>query len=288
MVEGVYKPASALPKPKLGAPPIPHEHGAWVILYAPFLIGLAAAWPPPALPAALLFLAATGAYLARHAAGLLMRKNARRDNSLVLWLGIYSSLTAVGVLPLLFFYDRLALLPLAGVAVFVFGLHALILKLPMRNKLARAQWSEMVGMTALTLTAPGAYIAAGGALDGMAVCLWVACAMFFGSGVLHVRMLLFAAKEKAELTNADRWRLGRANLIYHALLIVAVFFSVSHLSFRPAMLVWLGFLPVLVRAVDGTISLSHETPSFKKCGLVETGYALWFTLCFISALHSSF
>ena len=35
----------------LGAPPIPREHGAWVILYAPLLIGLAAAWPPPALPA---------------------------------------------------------------------------------------------------------------------------------------------------------------------------------------------------------------------------------------------
>jgi hypothetical protein len=286
MVESVYKPTSTSLKPKFGAPPIPHEHGAWVILYAPFLIGLAAAWPPPALPMALLFLAVSGVYLARHAAGLLMRQRARRDNNLAFWLGIYSLLGVAGVLPLLFLYDRFALLPLAGVAVFVFVLHSAILKLPMRNKLARAQWSEMVGMTALTLTAPAAYIAAGGALDGMALCLWAACAMFFGSGVLHVRMLLFAAKEKNELTNADRWRLGRANLFYHALLIIAVFFSVSHLSTRPALLVWLGFLPVLVRAVDGTISMSHEAPSFKKSGLVETGFALWFTLCFITALHS--
>jgi hypothetical protein len=286
MVESVYKPTGVLPGPKLGAPPIPHEHGAWVILYAPFLIGLTVLWPPPALPMALLFIAATGAYLARHAASLLMRKSARRDNSLALWLGIYIALCVAGVLPLLIFYSRFALLPLAGVAVFVFVLHALVLKLPMRNKLARAQWSELIGMTALTLTAPGAYIAAGGALDSMALCLWATCSLFFGSGVLHVRMQLFAAKEKAELTAADRWRLGRANLIYHALLIVTVFSSVSHLSTRPALLVWLGFLPVLMRAVEGTISLSHIAPSFKKCGLIETGYALWFTLCFISALHT--
>jgi hypothetical protein len=110
--------------------------------------------------------------------------------------------------------------------------------------------------------------------------------LFFGSGVLHVRMQLFAAKEKQELTAADRWRLGRTNLIYHVLLVIAVFYSVSHLATRPALLVWLGFLPLWVRAVDGTISLSHIAPSFKKGGLLETGYALWFTLCFIAALHS--
>lgn len=285
MVESALKPASVLPKPKFSAPPIPHEHGAWVILYAPFVVGLAAVWPPPALEAALLFVAATAAYLARHAASLLMRKSARRDNNVALWLGIYLALVAVGVLPLLFFYGRVALLPLAGLAAFVFVLHAAILKLPMRDRLARAQWSELIGMTALTLTAPAAYIAAGGQLDSMAACLWVACSLFFGSGVLHVRMLLFAAKGKQELTAADRWLLGRANLIYHALLIVAIYFSVSHMPMRPALLVWLGFLPVLARAVEGTISLSHEAPSFKKCGLIETGYALWFTLCFISALH---
>jgi len=88
------------------------------------------------------------------------------------------------------------------------------------------------------------------------------------------------------LGTADRWRLGWGNLLYHALLMVAVFFSASHLPVRSAMLLWLGFLPIVVRAVDGTITLSNIAPSFKKCGWIETGYALWFMLCFIGALHS--
>jgi hypothetical protein len=52
-------------KPKLGAPPLPHEHGAWVMLYAPMILAVAALWPAPALPVFCLCLATTGAYLAR-------------------------------------------------------------------------------------------------------------------------------------------------------------------------------------------------------------------------------
>lgn len=271
---------------RLGTPPIPREHGAWVILYAPFFIGLAAVWPPPALPAALLFLSISGIYLAHHTASALLRKNVRRAQENTLWLGMFSALIAAGGLPLLFFYNRFALLPLAGLAAFIYLLHSVIGKLPGRNRLWRAQWNELVGMTALTLTAPAAYVAAGGELGGMAWCLWSGCALFFGSGVLHVRMLLFAAKGKQELGAADRWRLGWVNLLYHALLMVAVFFSASHLPMRSALLLWLGFLPILVRAVDGTITLSNVAPSFKKSGWIETGYALWFMLCFIGALHS--
>ncbi|MEO6907403.1 MAG: YwiC-like family protein, partial [Abditibacteriaceae bacterium] len=124
----------------LGAPPIPREHGAWVILYAPFLIGLAAAWPPPVLPATLLFVAITGVYLTRHALSILLQKNARHIQENVLWLGIYMMLTAAGGLPLLFLYNRFSLLPLAGLAAFIYLLHFAIGKMPTRNRLWRAQW----------------------------------------------------------------------------------------------------------------------------------------------------
>jgi hypothetical protein len=256
------------------------------MLYAPLFIGLVAAWPPPAPQAILLLMAVTGLYLARHASGLALRQRARRDQRFLFWLIAFLALAGGGGLPLLLFYDRFALLPLAGVAVFIFLLHGAVGKLPARDRLWRAQWGELVGMTALTLTAPAAYVAAGGALDGMAWCLWAACSLFFGSGVLHVRMLLFASKEKQPLAAADRARLGWANLLYHALLLASLCAAASHLSFHPALLMWLGFLPILVRAVDGVLTLSNVAPSFKKVGLVETGYALWFTLCFSVALHS--
>lgn len=270
---------------RMGAPLIPREHGAWVILYAPLLIGLAAAWPSPALSVVLLFIAVTGVYLARHAGSLLLRKSVHHVQANTRWLVIYLAIAAAGGLPLLIIYDHFELLALAGLVTVIYLLHLVIEKLPMRSRLLRAQWSELVGMTALTLTAPAAYITAGGQLDGMALCLWSGCALFFGSGVFHVRMLIFAAKEKKPLDASDRWRLGRGNLLYHTLLLVAVFFSASHLPLRSAILLWMGYLPVVVRAVDGTIMLSNVPPSFKKSGWFETGYALWFAVCFIGALH---
>src|SRR5260221_355224 len=49
----------------IGRPPIPHEHGAWVILYAPILLGFAAAGAVPALPFLLLVVTVTAAALRR-------------------------------------------------------------------------------------------------------------------------------------------------------------------------------------------------------------------------------
>ena len=46
-----------------GRPPLPHEHGAWMMLYAPLVTGLAAYKVDPG-PAVLLVVAATAAFLA--------------------------------------------------------------------------------------------------------------------------------------------------------------------------------------------------------------------------------
>lgn len=269
-----------------GATSIPREYGVWVMLYAPFLIGLATAWPPPALPAAFLFAAISGIYLAHSAVRIQLRNDTHHVQANRQRLGIYWAIVAVGGVPLLLIYDHLELLALAGLAAVIYLLHLVIEKLPLRNHLLRAQWSKLIGMTALTLTAPAAYLTAGGQLNGMALCLWSGCALFFGSGAFHMQMLIFAAKEKETIDAAARWRLGRSNLLYHALLMIAVYFSASHLPLRSAILLWLGFLPILIRAVDGIITLSSVTPSSKKIGWYEAGYALWFMLCFIGALHS--
>ena len=77
----------------LGAPPLPREHGAWVMLLAPLGAGLVAAGPVSPLPAVALVVAAIAAFLTQNAAALLLRPRAPR--TLIPWLGIY-----VGVLAL--------------------------------------------------------------------------------------------------------------------------------------------------------------------------------------------
>jgi len=73
-----------------GPIPVPHEHGSWVVLYAPLLIGLLAGGRPSPAAAILLTLAATGAFLARNAAGLLVRGRGEADTPL--WLALFSTL----------------------------------------------------------------------------------------------------------------------------------------------------------------------------------------------------
>src|SRR5581483_11988835 len=109
---------AVVPGLRLGRPPIPHEHGAWVILYAPLFIALAATPPFALAPSLLLVLAVTGLFLAREAAGR----------------------------PLLRSYRRLALLHVGLLVVGLFALHALLLLWPARKRLDRSQWGEILGV----------------------------------------------------------------------------------------------------------------------------------------------
>src|SRR5690242_7076943 len=83
----------------LDRPPIPHEHGAWVILYAPLVLGFCAAHTVNPVLWLVLTLAVTGLFLAREAAGLLLRRRGKVGSSI--WLCAYSAIFLSGALPLL-------------------------------------------------------------------------------------------------------------------------------------------------------------------------------------------
>ncbi|MBV9852624.1 MAG: YwiC-like family protein [Armatimonadetes bacterium] len=57
----------------MSRPPLPREHGAWVVLYAPLVITLVAYPPADREQALLLTPAVTGLFLGRNALGLLHR-----------------------------------------------------------------------------------------------------------------------------------------------------------------------------------------------------------------------
>ena len=71
----------------IGRPPIPHEHGAWVILYAPLVLGFGASGVFAPVRWLLLIIAVTGLFLAREAAGLILRGRGKAGTGL--WLALY-------------------------------------------------------------------------------------------------------------------------------------------------------------------------------------------------------
>jgi hypothetical protein len=267
---------------RLSRPPIPHEHGAWVILYAPLLITLAVVPPFRLAPSLLLLLAVTGLFLSREAAGLLIRRRGRAGTAF--WLGVYLILALAGALPLFLVYHRLALLPVGALVVLLFALHARLLVWPARRRLDRSQWGEILAAGALALTAPAAYVVARGTLDSRAWVLWACCTLFFSSSIFFVKMLLGAGKVRGDFGWPERWRVGRDNLLYHLLLAVSVAALALLRGGESGVLAAVAYVPVLARAFKGWATLSNRLPPLKRVGAGETVYSLWFIGFIIAAL----
>lgn len=269
--------------PGVGAAPMPHEHGAWVVLYAPLVVGIALARPFAPLAQLCLILAVTGAFLIREPAVQLMKGREERRNTW--WLGIYGAILAAGGLPLILLFNRWDMLTIGGLAAIFFAIHALLQLIPARKRLDRSQWGEVISVLGLTLTAPAAFVAAGGAMDGYAVCAWVICALYFAGGILNVKMNLTAVRLKRPLTNADRVRVGAPNLLYHAALgamTVWWYTSVSHTM--GALFLLLAYAPAVIRSVYDTAKVSHRLPPMRKLGWREAFISVWFVAFTIAAL----
>ncbi len=258
-----------------GRPPIPHEHGAWIVLYAPMAITLLALHSVPMLRAALLFVAVTGLFLARNAIGLLARRRGREGTGF--WAGIYLALAAAGTLPLLMHWHLIALLDMGGVMLPLFALHTALLLAPAKRRLDRSQWGEILAVGALALTAPAAYIVVRGHPDRIAWLLWMASALYFSSGIFLVKMLLAAAKVRSDFGWRERLRIGRDHLIYHLLLGVALAVMMVWIGGSGAILILIAYLPALIRAMVWWTKLTNRLPPLKRVGWMETVYALWFS-----------
>jgi len=268
--------------PGVGAAPMPREHGAWVVLYAPMVIGIALARPFAPLAQFFLLLAVTGAFLAREPAVQLMKGRERERSTF--WLGVYGGILLLGAVPLLMTGARAGLLIIGALAALVFGTHSVLQLIPARKRLDRSQAGEVISVFGLTLTAPAAFVAANGAFDGYAGCVWIICALYFAGGIFNVKANLTAVRLKRPLTSADRFRVGALNLLFHAgLLAMTLWFLVTFRTFGAWMLL-LAYLPAVARSVFDTRNLSHRLPPMKKLGWREAALSVWFVACVIVAL----
>ena len=269
---------------KVGAPPLPHEHGAWVMLYAPLILALGVAEGFAWLPSLLLVVAVTGAFLAREPADLLIRGRGKQGSAF--WLGAYATVTLAAALPLVLVYDRLALVVVGGIAGGLFGIHAVMLAWPARRRLDRSESGEVLAVTGLTLTAPAAYAVSTGRFDGVALCLWAVSILYFASSIFFVKMLLGGARFKGEVTPRARLRIGRWNIAYHVALVAVLAWLAPRAGVFGGWLVALAYAPVVLRALWWNARVSRRPPNLKHIGFMEMGYAAWFLGFIIAGLRA--
>lgn len=257
---------------------LPREHGAWVMLYVPFVLGALVAGGFN-LPALLLLVAASAIFISRES--LLTWWRARRRNrpsGNAGWLLlIYLAAATLFGAPLILFYRLYLLIPLAlaGTALLIFnGREAAQME-------DRSITNEVLAICAMTLTAPAAYYVVRGAWDSTACWLWGLSALFFASSIYYVRLRVLSLNQRRQEARRQVWQ---HCVLYHGSLLVALL--VLALTGRLHLFVLIAFTPILARTFIELIKPSTRV-NFKLAGMLELAWSVIF-LVFITLTFRHF
>ncbi len=269
----------------------PTEHGAWGILFVPFLSAAAVAggWD---LPLKLFFVCLFALFLLR---GSLESYRASGAPWTVVFAPVHALLAVVGCaagLALLWAYERWQLLGVAFAAGLLYlAQRALIAAHSSQHAEKRSLAAELVGVALLTLSAPGTWIAARGTLSRTAVEIWLLCLLFFTGGVLYVKYRVRGVLVHRKFAGvAERLAFAWPVLAYHLLL--ATFLGTwMTLLLRPAgsgpstsrvAVLCLAFAPAVLRAMALLLQLGRRF-AIPRLGWTEVAHSLLFMALVIFA-----
>lgn len=259
---------------------LPPEHGAWVFLFSPLLIGGFAAgqWK---VDFALLAAAALAGFLARQPLTIAVKVYSRRRPRTELaaarfWMLVYGIAGAAAALGLFWLGHAMVLrLAPAGLPVLLWYLW-LISKRSERRQV----WVEVAASGILALAAPAAYWVGRGEYDALGWLLWGLCWLQSAGSIIFVYLRLDQRRLPSLPDRRARWQMGRAALGVNcaALLLVG---ALAALNLAPAWLT-LAYTLQLVESIWGVMR-----PALKanptRIGIRQLVVSSLFTLIFILA-----
>ncbi|MCI0487580.1 MAG: YwiC-like family protein [Blastocatellia bacterium] len=251
---------------------LPKEHGAWVMLYVPFVVGALVAGSF-SLRVLLLLSSVTFVFIARESLIVWWRARSRgqsRPSSLRLML-IYLGLAALSGVPLVFIYRLYITVPLGFVALVLLGVNA---EQAVRRE-DRTIFGEVMAILGLTLTAPAAYYVARASWEITALWLWALNALYFASSVFYVKLRVHAINPRKEQESRN---VRRHCAFYHVFLLASLLVLV--LTDSLSLLAVIAFAPVLVRTFWHLFK-PGERLNLRRIGVLEIVYSVVF-LVFIT------
>lgn len=192
----------------------------------------------------------------------------------------YLALGGLAAAPLPFLFGLWDLLPLGAFSGLLLSLQ-LVLR---RRRLDRTWPARLMAISALSATAPAAYLAAMGAVDKRAIALWILCFLYSGASVFYVR-LVYQPIGRLEMQGPRKLRAeaGRRMAAYlSAALLVLVGLAAAGWM-PPAALV--SMLPTIAKAVR---AWWRPTPqiSLRRVGMEELGHVALFTVLAVVAFRA--
>ncbi|MBK8313463.1 MAG: YwiC-like family protein [Acidobacteria bacterium] len=257
---------------------LPKEHGAWAMLYVPFVVGLAVAgrfsWAIVCL-----FISISAFFISRESLLLWWRaeRRGRKDNDSFYSMTAYLALAAIAGLPLIFHWRLYWLVPMA-----IFGLALLMVNGRQAVQMEdRTIAGELTALAGLTLTAPAGYYAATGWMNRVALLLWAFNFLYFASSVFYIKHRIYSLNPKRV---EDQKKICRISLAFHSTLLLGL--AVLVVTGRLNLMVLAAFTPALFRSFLRIIKPLSQI-NLTRAGIFEIIYSLLFllfiTLSFIIA-----
>ena len=257
---------------------LPQDHGSWVFLLSPLLIGLSAGG---SLSLASLFLvaAALAAFLARQpvtvAVKILAGRRPRQDlPAAVFWILVYAAVGAAALAGIaLQGFARVLILAAPGLPVFAWHLY-----LVSRRAERKQPGVEIAATGVLALAAPAAYWVGTGSTTPVGWALWLLNWLQSAASIVHAYMRLEQRSLTERPSRARRWEMGRRAVLYTSFnLILALGASLA--GALPPLLP----LPFLLQWMETLWGSAHPAIGLKptRIGVRQLLVSSAFTLLFI-------
>jgi hypothetical protein len=235
---------------------VPQDHGSWVFILSPLLIGLFAGGRFN-YASINLILAAMAAFMLRQPATVLVKIMARRRSATELaparfWFGLYLFLCLLTVLALVLEgFGYVTYLAVPGIAIF--GWH---LWLVSRREERRQAGVEIIATGALSLAAPAAYWVGVGGYDPFGWWLWILVWFQTAASIVYAYLRLDQRGLKSVPSPRDRWRMGLRAAAYTTFnlagsLALGLGSILPRLIFLPYLLQWVESIWGILRPAIG-------------------------------------
>jgi len=257
---------------------ITNEHGSWVFLFSPLLIGLfvGGQWQIPLL---YLIIAVLAAFLIRQPVVIAVKVHSGRRTQRDLpaawfWIGVYGTVGLLMVIGLVMRgYSYLLYLALPGLPVF--GWH---LWLVSRRAERRQAGVEIIASGVLALSAPAAYWVSVGNPDAMGWWLWGLIWFQSAASIVYAYLRLEQREWKEIPDLQERIHSGRRALLYTSFnLVMTVILSIF--GWLPP---WI-FTPYLLQWIETIWGTLHPAIGVKptQIGVRQLIVSTLFTILFI-------
>jgi hypothetical protein len=257
---------------------LPQDHGSWVFIFSPLLVGLFAG-RQFSLASLCLVIAAVVAFLIRQPVTMAVKaysgRRARTDlPASALWIAIYGILILIALIGLIRLgFISILLLAIPGAPVFAWHLW-----LVSRREERRQVNVEILATGVLSLAAPAAYWVGIGRYDAIGWWLWILTWFQSVASIVYAYLRLEQREWREVPPRAELWKAGWRAFAYTTFNLVASF-ALGLLSVLPPLI----FIPYLVQWCETLWGIFHPAVRWKpvQIGMRQLAVSILWTVLFI-------